>query len=186
MFDAFDISRPERVSDEALQRLAECAGEGELRSKAIRSIESVRATVELDGWVLLQELRLNGDIVIRHGLIGPQGIVVIVPAGPVATYEHAVDADRQARALAHELELRRDDIIAVLALFSSNAAPGIEKFLDFDICIIGDRQLVRWLDQLPRRLPQPLLDRLQAAIGDAERRASSKSSLILPATPLHG
>lgn len=186
MLDGFDTCRPELVEDEGLQRLAERAGEGELRAKAIRSLEDVRATVELDGWVLLQELHLDGDVVIRHGLIGPAGIVVIVPAGRVPKYEHAVEVDRQARALARELELRRDDVVAVVALLDSDAAPGLEQFLDFTVCIIGDTQIVGWLDEQPRRLDQQLLDGLRCAIGKQERVASSKKPLMLPVTPLQG
>lgn len=186
MLDSFDTCRPELVEEEGLQRLAERAGEGELRAKAIRSLEDIRATVELDGWVLLQELHLDGDVVVRHGLIGPAGIVVIVAAGRVPKYEHAVEADRQARALARELELRREDVVAIVALFGSDAAPALEPVLGASVCLIGDTQIVQWLGEQPRRLGQPLLDRLQAAIGEQERRAAARKPLTLPATPLQG
>jgi len=186
MFGGFDTSRPELVIDEALERLAEKAGEGELRAKAIKSLDAVRVTVELGGWVLLEELHLDDGVVIRHGLIGPAGIVVMVPAGPVPKYEHAVEADRQARALAHELELAREDVVAVVALFGSDATPAVEHLVDFSVCVVGDRQLVTWLDAQPERLGPPLLDRLRAAIGRHERRAASERPLLLPTTPLQG
>jgi hypothetical protein len=90
----------EVVSSGALRALARVAGDGEMRAHAVRRLETSRAAIELEGWLLLQEIQLDDRIAIRHGLIGPGGIVVAVPCGPVARSECLADAERQANALA--------------------------------------------------------------------------------------
>jgi hypothetical protein len=175
------------LSRSALSELAKVAGDGELRAHATRALEESRAAAELAGWLLLQEVRLDNEVVIRHGLVGPGGIVVAVPTGPAVRYEHVEAADQQANSLAGFLKLDRQDIIAALVTMDSDETPDAQYYGDgAAVVVVGDRQLPEWLSKMPIVIEPETLTELREAIFARAAHAAEAKPMRLPREPRWG
>jgi hypothetical protein len=162
------------------------AGDGELKAEAVRRLERARAAIELEGWLLLQELRLREGIEIRHGLIGPGGIVVAVPGGTAPRFDHLQDVERQARALATLLEVDRVEIIAAVVTMDSDDTPHAHFYEGFSTIIVGDRRLAAWLSGMPVVIEPATLSELHDAIFERAAQSADARPARLPSTPLWG
>lgn len=174
------------VSNHALRALARVAGDGELMAHAVRRLEKSRAAIELEGWLLLQEMRLDGGIEIRHGLIGPGGIVVAVPSGPVPQFKHLEAVERQARALARLLSIERAHVAAAVVIVDSDDAPNAQFYDGISAIIVGDRQLPGWLAGMPTIIEPATLSGLHDAIFECAAQLAEASPPRLPDRPLWG
>lgn len=184
--DDQDSTAAEALSDGALRALARVAGDGEMRAHAVRQLEKSRAAIELEGWLLLQEIRLDDRITIRHGLVGPGGVVVSVPCGPVPKFEHLAESERQANALAQLLRLDRHAIVAALVTMDSDEAPSEQHYDGYSAVVLGDRRLSAWLSDLPTVIGSETLSELRDAIYERAARAAEAKPLRLPDEPLQG
>lgn len=169
----------------ALSALARVAGEGEVRAQAVRLLETSREALEISGWLLLQELRI-GRVEIRHGLIGPGGIAVAVPGGLSPQYEHLAEADRQAHTIAKLLRIDRPNILAIVCIVDSHAAPREHVYPEASGVVVGDRHLPVWLSEQPTVIDADTLAALRAAIFAQAERAEAAAPMSLPSEPRWG
>ncbi|MDW5592951.1 hypothetical protein VSS74_01290 [Conexibacter stalactiti] len=169
----------------ALRALARVAGEGEVRAHAARLLETSREALEISGWLLLQELRI-GRVEIRHGLIGPGGVAVVVPGGPSPRYEHLAEADCQAQAIAELLRIDRPHVLAVVCIMDSHAAPREHVYPEASGVVVGDRHLPVWLGERPTIIGADTLTGLRDAIFAQAERAEAAAPLSLPSEPRWG
>lgn len=174
------------LSSSSLRALARVAGDGELQARAVRRLEESRVAVELGGWLLLQELQLADRTTIRHGLIGPGGLVVAVPCGPTTKFEHLAEVERQAAVLAQLLDLERSDIIAALVTLDSDETASEQFYDGYTAVIVGDRRLAEWLSGLPSVIDSKTLAALRDAIFERAARAAEARPMRLPREPLRG
>lgn len=175
-----------KPSKEALRRLARVAGNGEMMAHAVRQLEKGRAAIELEGWLLLQELRLEDGVEIRHGMIGPGGIVAAVPSGPAPRFEHFAEAEHQADALAALLDVDRQQVLGVVVLTDSDDAPTAHFYDKTSAIVVGDRQLATWLSCMPVVFEPLLLAELRDAIFTCAVLAAETRPTRLPNRPLWG
>lgn len=169
----------------ALRALARVAGDGEVRAHATRLLETSREALEISGWLLLQELRI-GHVEVRHGLIGPGGVAVAVPVGPSPQYEHLAEADRQAHAIAKLLRIDRSQVLAIVCIMDSRAAPREHVYPEASGVVVGDRHLPDWLSERPTTIDADTLAGLRDAIFAQAERAKAAAPLSLPSEPRWG
>lgn len=184
--DGRDPTAAEALTDSALRTFARVAGDGEMRAHAVRQLEKSRAAIELEGWLLLQEIQLDDQVAIRHGLVGPGGIIVAVPCGPVPKFEHLAEAERQANALAQLLGLDRRAIVVTLVTMDSDEAPSEQHYDGYSAVVVGDRRLPAWLSALPIVIELETLVQLRDAIYERAAQAADAKPLRLPDEPLQG
>lgn len=181
------LTSPSRtpISTSALRALARVAGEGEVRAQAVQHLEESRAGLELSGWLLLQELWVDGAQ-IRHAVIGPGGVVVAVPCGPDPDFKDLAEVERQADALAQLLRLERQDVLAAVVMMNSSAAPAAHFYPGLSCVIVGDGQLHDWLSDLPVVMEPAALATLRDCIYASAARAAEARPPRLPSEPRWG
>jgi hypothetical protein len=175
-----------RPRPEGLGTLARKAGEGEVLQAAAAVVDSTRAALEMEGWVLIHQVRFSSGAAIQHGLIGTGGVIVMVPCGRVPRSMHLAEAEREAVELARELGMRRTEVTAAVVLYASDAVPAMSFDGDSAVVLVGDQQLHHWLTRLPTVLAPEIVDDLRGAISQSAADARAQKPLLLPATPNFG
>jgi hypothetical protein len=140
------------LKDIDIAMVAEAAGAGEVAHQATRSLDDMLAVMEASGWIALHELLLDG-VRVRHALIGPGGAFAFQTRLPRWTMGDIALADIRAGALAWTLAIPEEDVEGVVVLPGSSEAPRYWYGAgSVSACVIGEHQLVGWLQRQPRRL----------------------------------